>query len=382
MSVFEKVEGLCNEISLRAAEIEAARRLPEDLALKLAETGVFRFLIPNDIGGLEAEPIEVLKTIERVGRADSSTAWCVMIAGTNALVSAYLDKEVAREIFSDPLVITGGVFAPKGRAVLEGDHYRVNGHWNWASGSTHCHWLTGGCMVIENGKLKKMSNDQPEVRSMVFPADAVELVDTWQVVGQSGTGSGDMVAKDMLVPAAKSVALATDKPRVSSPTYAFPVFGFLALGISAVALGNARGAIDDLLALATEKTPQGSTKVLADRSGTQVTFAQTEAQLSSARAFVIDAVNEAWVAAKADGEIPLNLKARLRLAATHATRTSADVVRSMYDLAGGSAVFLSSPLQRRFRDAHVATSHMMIAPPTYELTGRVLLGVETDPTFL
>jgi alkylation response protein AidB-like acyl-CoA dehydrogenase len=75
-------------------------------------------------------------------------------------------------------------------------------------------------------------------------------------------------------------------------------------------------------------------------------------------------------------------RARLRLAATHGVRTSADVTRALYDLGGGSSVYLSSPLQRRFRDAHVATAHAMTAPATHELTGRVLMGLLTDATFL
>ena len=382
MSVFERIEALCPEIASRAEEIEQNRRLPQDLATKLAETGAFRLLVPRSLGGSESQPHDIIRVIERVGRADASSAWCVMIAGTNSLTSAYLPHDVAEPIFGDPMTITGGVFAPKGKAVLEGDHYRVNGRWNWASGSTHCQWLMGGCMVMEDGKPKLTPGGAPEVRSMVFSADQIELIDTWHVVGQSGTGSGDMVANDVLVPKERSVALATDKPVVDGPLYAFPVFGFLALGICAVSLGNARGAIDDFIALATEKTPQGSSRSLAERPQTQSSLAQAEAQLSSARAFVFDAVGEAWEAAQSEGEISLALRARLRLAATHATRTSADVIRTVYDLAGGSAVFMSSPLQRRFRDAHVATSHMMIAPQTYELAGRVFLGLDTDSTFL
>jgi indole-3-acetate monooxygenase len=72
------------------------------------------------------------------------------------------------------------------------------------------------------------------------------------------------------------------------------------------------------------------------------------------------------------------LRARLRAAATHLVRTSADVVRSAYDMAGGTAVYSIHPLQRRLRDAHVATQHMMVGPSTWELTGRVLLGLPTD----
>ena len=93
-------------------------------------------------------------------------------------------------------------------------------------------------------------------------------------------------------------------------------------------------------------------------------------------------VANAWDQARAGTPLSDQNRARLRLAATHLTRTAADTVRTAYDLAGGTAVYASHPLQRRLRDAHVATQHMMIAPPTYELTGRVLLGLPTDASAL
>jgi alkylation response protein AidB-like acyl-CoA dehydrogenase len=154
--------------------------------------------------------------------------------------------------------------------------------------------------------------------------------------------------------------------------------GLLALGIAAVALGNARSAIDDLVELAAAKQPQGSRRTLAERGSAQTALAMAEADLRSARAFFYETVAEAWRVAQDTGRVDVRQRALLRLAATNATRRSADVTRAMYDLAGGSSVFLSSPLQRRFRDAHVATQHLMIAPPTYELTGRVLMGLPID----
>lgn len=382
MDVLKNLDALTEEIGARASEAEEARRLPADLAKKLAETGAFRLLVPSYLGGLESNSMTALRAIEKVARADSSTGWCVMIASTTAVTAAYLPEEIAKPIYGDPMAITGGVFAPKGRAVLEGENYRIDGHWNWASGSTHCNWLMGGCVIMEEGKPKLLPNGLPDARMMIFPADEVELPDTWFVVGQSGTGSGDMIARDVLVPKARSVSLMVDKPQSDSPLYLFPVFGYLALGICAVALGNARGAMDDFMELAHVKTPQGSTKVLAGKSQVQVEVSKAEALLSSARAFVFDEVEKAWEKASSDGEMTLETRAKLRLAATHAVRTSADVTRMLYDLGGASSVFLASPLQRRFRDAHVATAHMMVAPATLELTGRVLLGLDTDSTFL
>jgi alkylation response protein AidB-like acyl-CoA dehydrogenase len=77
----------------------------------------------------------------------------------------------------------------------------------------------------------------------------------------------------------------------------------------------------------------------------------------------------------APGPVSEAARVALRLAATHATRTAAEVVASMYDLGGGSAIYQSSPLQRRFRDAHTATAHFQVNPATYELLGRLLLGL-------
>ena len=80
--------------------------------------------------------------------------------------------------------------------------------------------------------------------------------------------------------------------------------------------------------------------------------------------------------------VSVELRAALRLAATHAVRTAAEVARSMYDLGGGSAIYEDSPLQRRFRDAHAATAHFQVNPASWELTGRLLLGQPTQTAML
>jgi alkylation response protein AidB-like acyl-CoA dehydrogenase len=217
---------------------------------------------------------------------------------------------------------------------------------------------------------------------MFMRAHEVELIDTWDAVGMRGTGSGDMAVKDVRVPQGRSVSFMTDRPRDTGPLYAFPPFGLLALGIAAVASGNARAALEDLKALAGAKKPGGSSRSLAERSTIQADFARAEAALEAARALAEARIAVAWGQASNGSALDAPARAGLRLAATHLTRTAADVVRCAYDMAGGSSVYSSHPLQRRFRDAHVATQHMMVAPPTYELAGRVLLGLPTDEMLL
>ena len=208
------------------------------------------------------------------------------------------------------------------------------------------------------------------------------MIDTWHVSGLRATGSHDIATDALEVPSARGASLITDSPLERGPLYEFPPFGLLAASISAVALGTARGALGDVAELAGVKTPTLSTRKLAERADTQSTFARAEAGLRSARALLYGAVADAWAAARAGNAIPVELRASLRLASTHAVEASAAAVDAAYRLGGGSAIYETSPLQRRFRDVHAATQHMLVAPATWELTGRSLLGLELDDSQL
>ena len=372
---------LLAEIAARAAEMEEARRLPADLAAKMAAEGLFRIAMPRSLGGAELPPSAIVRTIEQVAEADASAGWCVMIGATTNLSLAWLPPAVAGEVAADPLVITGGVFAPMGRAERGEAGWRVTGRWSWASGSANCRWLFGGCLLMEGGKPILLPDGRPDTRMLLFPREAVELIDSWQVAGLKGTGSGDMAVRDLAVPPDHMVAL-TAPPVEQGALYLFPVFGLLALGIAGVASGNARAALETVKqALAARRAP-GAAKSAAERATVQVEIATAEARLSSARALLFETLDRAWERANASGEVDLETRARLRLAATHMVRTGADVARAAYDLGGGAALFLENPLQRRFRDAHAMTQHVMVQPATLELAGRVLLGLPTDATML
>jgi indole-3-acetate monooxygenase len=368
--LLEAARTITPTLTQRAAELDAARRLPADLAQTLAEQGFFRMVLPEAYHGLELPPARMVEVLEALGTANASVAWCVMIGATTALNAAYLPDHHARTIWADPSMITGGVFAPKGKAVREGNHYRISGRWAWGSGSANCGWLVGGALVMGDGP--------PSARMMWFERDQVELIDTWHTMGMRGTGSGDMAVSEALVPMDRSVSLTDDKARIERPLYAFPAFGMLAMAIAGVALGNARGAIDDLVDMAGGKVPTGSRRPLAERTSTQVEVARAEGQLRAARAYLLDSAEVAFANATAHGEPSLADRANLRIAATHAVRTSAEVTRAMHDLGGGTSVYETCPLSRRFRDAHVATQHIMVAPGSLELAGRALLGIEGD----
>ncbi|HBZ70828.1 MAG TPA: hydroxylase [Deltaproteobacteria bacterium] len=363
--------------------IERERRLPLEIVAELASTGFFALCVPRSLRGEEAHPTTLIRVVEELAIGDAAAAWCVMIGATSGLVAGWLDRAAAEEIFARaPEAVAGGVFTPNGRAVVVPGGYRVTGRWAFASGCQHCAWLMGGCLVEEDGVSRPLKHRIPDSRMLIFPAAEAHVHDTWRVVGLCGTGSHDIEVQDLFVPRERSVSLLTDRPRESGPLYQFPVFGLLATGVCAVALGLARAAIDEFARLARSKRPTGSARTLAERPAVQMDIARAEARISAARSYLLETVAGAYECAREHGEVTLALRARVRLAATHATLSAAKAVHQMYQAAGSTAIYEMSPLQRYFRDVHVVTQHRAVAPATLELAGRMLLGLDTDTSML
>ena len=348
--------------------IETGRRLPPEVVDALATAGLFKALVPRDYGGGEHSIGELVDALETLARVDGSAAWCAMIGATSGLISAYLAPETARELFADPRAISAGIFAPFGKArVVEGG-YRVSGRWPFASGCQHATHVMGGVMIAREGK--------PEMRSMVFAKEDVRVHDTWDVAGLRGTGSHDVEVEDAFVPEARTLSL-FGPPRHEAALYRQPLFGSLAAGVAAVALGLARGALEELVTIAKTKRI-GPERTMASRELVQRDVGVAWGMLDAAKATLVVALDANAREVERDGAASLQTRARLRLAACHATKESAKVVDLAYEHGGGAAIYATSSLQRAKRDVHVATQHLMVSGTSATLAGRALLGLDGD----
>jgi alkylation response protein AidB-like acyl-CoA dehydrogenase len=159
--------------------------------------------------------------------------------------------------------------------------------------------------------------------------------------------------------------------------YRFPRFGYLAMPIGAIALGMARASIDEALGVAKAKTPTGSGRTLAARPAFHREVAVADASLRAARSVFYADIQHAWDEAMQQIGV-LETRRLLRTSTVHAVSTSIAVVDRMYTAVGGTSVYEESPLQRHFRDVHVASQHMMVAEPVMELAGRVMTNVEDN----
>jgi alkylation response protein AidB-like acyl-CoA dehydrogenase len=352
-----------------ADQIDSARRLPPELVEALRDSGLLRAGAPVEVGALELPASTALRCAEEVARGDASAGWCVSIGITSTLLVAYLPPQSRDELFGDGRGLAAGVWAPQGKATRVPGGVVVSGRWAFCSGITHADVLFAGCML----------DDKPAV--VALPTEHLQILDTWHTLGLRGTGSHDTVADEVFVPDERVLSI-FDGPVIDRPLYRFPPFGFFAACITAAAMGNARAAIDNFVDLAGAKKGVAGSRTLAQRSTIQVAVATAESALEAARAGYYQAIESAWQAAEDGPSVPLAARTRLRLAATHGARVSADVVRSMYDLAGGSAIYDGAPLQRRLRDAFTATAHFQVNEASRELPGRILLGQASEAAML
>lgn len=378
LEVARDLAPLVREHALRG---ERERRLPEPVARAFAESGIFRMCRPRSLGGLELDPLAMLEVVEELSRVDGAAGWCAMIHGAGAAFDAYIPLEGARAMYADPRAVTGGVLAPAGRAVQVDGGYRISGRWSIASGCHHCDWL-GGTAVVFDGEAPRMGPmGMPETIVPMFAKSDCTIIDTWDVAGLAGTGSHDFAVEGAFVPTERVIRLMAP-PFHDGPLFRFPFFGFLATSIASVALGIARAALDELYQVARTKTPFRMTSTLATRPSAQLAAAEAEAALGAGRAFLVESVRDVWNDVVAGKQPTVEQRLRIRLAATHATKSAVRAVDEAFTAGGASALYAKSPLQRCFRDVHTVTQHFWVAPPTHEQHGRILLGAEPDAPML
>lgn len=370
MSLLDAAQDLLPELRELSPRIESERRVPADIATKLAEQGFHRCLVPAGLGGGETHPRTFVQILETLAQGDAATAWTVMTGATTGLLAAYLPESGARALFQDPACIPCGVFAPLGQATEVDGGFRVRGRWAFASGIDNATLHLGGALVRREG------SEKPELRSFFLPPGSVQLQDTWHTAGLCGTGSHHMVVEDAFVPLEHSVCVFTDAPWAEGPLYRFSLFGLLALGVAGVGLGIARAALDHIVEHA-QKTAPGR-RALADTERVQLEVGKMAGHLAAARALVQTSIQEAWDAA----EPSLQHRAALRLAATHAAAAAVDVVDDAYRLGGSAAFFSASPLQRHLRDVRTLMHHIMVNESSYRPIGRLRLGLPIDTSQL
>lgn len=370
-TTLDRVRDLVPTISARAAETERARRLPLELVDALRDAGVFRMYVPARLGGDELSLRAGAEVIETLARADGSTAWVALIGAGWTTVLCYLPDTTYRTLYSGgPDLIVAGAAAPTGTATPVDGGYVIDGQWAFASGCHHADWLVATTFVADSAA---GPDGMPENRIAVLRPDQCELLDTWHVSGLKGTGSTDFRVHDVFVPADWTAPFYGATPTVQHPADAVPALTRIALDHVGVALGIARGAIDDVLAIAPTRSPYGSPHTMDRDPVSQHEVGRLTAELGVLRAAFRDAIDELEDLVRTGGDFGLELRIRARQTAAHIADRAAAIVDRCYASCGTTGLRESNPLQRRLRDIRALTQHVSVSPTTFTTAGAFLL---------
>jgi alkylation response protein AidB-like acyl-CoA dehydrogenase len=371
--LIERAKALAPLISSEADEIERTRRLTQPVVSALIENGLYRSLLPQSVGGAEVPPEVFMQMLEEIAKADASTAWCVGQCSVCAMTAAYLDADVAREIFGKPNdILAWGAIANEVRVVPGG--YRITARWDFASGSRQANWLGAHVQVVEADGTRRMKpNGTPEIRTIVFPATSATMYDVWDVIGLSGTGTDSYSVEDLFIPE-KFSALRDDFTalREKGPLYGITTYSMFGLGFGAISLGVARATLDAAIDLARGKATVGL-KAMRENNAVQGLIGRTEGNLRAARAYLYGTAADAWHDLTSTGKISEERRAALRLASTWTIHQSAAVVDAAYHMTGATAVFKANRFERRFRDMHAIAQQIQARDTHYEDVGRSIL---------
>jgi indole-3-acetate monooxygenase len=318
-----------------------------------------------------------------VAKADASTAWCLCQAAGCSMVAAFVPPEVATTVFGDRRAVLAWGPGP-GCAVAVAGGYRVTGKWSFASGGRHATWLGGMCSVVEaDGTPRREADGAPAIRTALFPAGKAAMSDIWHVIGLRGTASDAFAVDDLFVP--EDYMVARDEQgsrRDAGRLYCFPTSSLYAAGFAGVALGIARGMLQEFVVLARDKIPRGARNTMRNNNVIQAQTAQAEAKLSSARRWLLGSLEDITKAVSERGHITLDERMNIRLASTFCIHTSVEVVDMLYQAAGATAIFDENPFERRFRDVHSVAQQLQGRQQHFETVGQYLLGLEADTGWL
>ena len=218
-------------------------------------------------------------------------------------------------------------------------------------------------------------------RTAVLRPEQVEIIQEWDVVGMRGTGSFDLVVRDVEVPREWTFIRGAE-PTVDEPLFRYPTIAFAAQVLAVVGAGIARAALDFAMEVGSEHAGVTGAPKLADRAYYRTGIAEAEAELSSARAWFYELTHGIWEIVLRGDPVSDAHNARLRLAASHLAKIAAHVVSGIVELSGTAALYAEHPLQQLLADALVPRQHAFLGPAMYDAAGAVLLGLPpTVPAF-
>ena len=379
----ERARALTPLLAEHAAEAERLRKPVDAVIDALRDARIFDLMLPRAWGGLELDLDTFLEVGLALSEGDASMGWVACFYVEHVWIFSQFPESFQRELFAARRgVLAPAALSPSGTATREGDGYRLTGSWPWGTGVVHAEWvMLGGLVDREDG------DPRPDLRFFAMPISDVTVEDTWHVDGMCGTGSHDITADGVFVPADRCTSLidlsnarGPGAKLHEAPLYRTPMIPILAQAACMPAVGQARAAVRLFRERMQERTLLYTQSKQAERPAAQVRLAHVDLELRDVERAIRAQVADVMAVRDA-----ATLEDRARWAAGFAAIVdrSKRIVQTVCDASGAHAHFTDSPLQRALRDVNMLSCHAVFdLDARLETYGRILLGMETPPAMI
>ncbi|MDB5985011.1 MAG: flavin-dependent monooxygenase [Nevskia sp.] len=383
-SLVQQARALVPVLAQRSAQAERERRVPAETIADMQAAGLFDVLKPKLYGGFEMDPQVFYDVCMTLAEGCMSTAWIYGVIGVHNWQIALFDPRAAAEVWKDDQsVLIASTYMPKGQVKPVEGGFRFSGRWGFSSGIDHCQWVFLGGLIFSEGK-------PPEYRTFLLPRADFEVIDTWHTMGLKGTGSNDIVVKDVFVPEYRTHK-ATDgfmgtnpgRDTFTADLYKLPFGQIFVRAVSSAAIGALQGALDCFLEFAKVRVGDMGNKT-SEQAPAQLAAAETAVSIDEMKLVLNRNFDVLMNKVRAGQPLDdINQRLLFRHQAAQVVDRCARHVYQLFSACGGRGTFTDFPMHRYMFDIYAARGHYANNPEQFGRNfGGVLLGRTNTDFFL
>ena len=373
--LIRNILNLVPEIRKRRLEMADAGLVPVDLMHKIKETGVLGMGLPQQVGGMDCDSIQIMQALELFSYADASVGWVLMVGMDGAMYP--LPEHSTKSMFGSGDVLVSGMLVPCGYARYDGSNYVLSGKWTMASGFYNADYVASGAFVYESDGSKRINQEgYHEWRVFVLPKEKVASCGQWNSCGLAATSSVDYTIDNQIVHPKYSFKLGKSDRVPGKREY-----DVLMRKMPAVALGVCRAALDYVREIVKEKVSTKDGFIWKDSYPVQVTIGECEMLYVAAREAVYGTLSKRihrLKSGKLFSDFTPDERIDTVVARAFAMRQAREIVRKLYDLTASASVYAASPMDQWLRDLETMNQHLMAQEKILQSCGAWVIGGEPE----
>ena len=345
----------------RAAGAAELRDLHPETIADLRHANLFSAFSPARYGGLELPWSTLADLTKTLASACGSTAWIVTASAAHTILLGRFAQDAQDDIFANgPEIVISMALAGRGELTPMKDSYRLKGRWQFTSGISHADWLIVGVKTEQTDP-----NGRPKFYWVAVEQKKVRIHDTWQAVGLRGTGSHDVEADNLIIPAHHAMlSNACDQANPpgaalhSSDVYRVEYFPYFRACLIGPILGVANGALSSYVEQTRSRVGKVGGESVTEQIPVQVKLSESAAEIRAAELIGRHLVDTLADRAR-NGVLVLPAVDRVSQGRDLAfmARLGVQAVDRLAGMMGASGLGQDNPVQRFYGDIRAMAAH-------------------------